>query len=70
MVLLGLLELKDVSWVGFNGAEMFCRVCRGNISTSFAAAKFPPGEIQPSDATHFEVRCQLFVRVLTFAADL
>ena len=28
---------------------------RGSISTNFAAAKFPPGEIQPSDTTHFEV---------------
>ena len=28
---------------------------RGNISTNFTAAKFPPGEIQPSDTTHFEV---------------
>ena len=37
-------------------AGTLCLVCRGNISTSFMAAKFPPGEIQPSDATHFEVR--------------
>ena len=37
-------------------ADMLCLACRGNISTSFAAAKFPPGEIQPSDATHFEVQ--------------
>ena len=28
---------------------------RGNISINFTAAKFPPGEIQPSDTTHFEV---------------
>ena len=31
--------------------------CRGSISTHFMAAKFPPGEVQPSDATHFEARC-------------
>ncbi|KAK9834175.1 hypothetical protein WJX81_005389 [Elliptochloris bilobata] len=28
----------------------------GSISTNFTAANFPPGEIQPNDATHFEVR--------------
>lgn len=29
---------------------------RGSIKTSFTAVQFPPGEIQPSDTTHFEVR--------------
>ncbi|KAK9836324.1 hypothetical protein WJX81_005312 [Elliptochloris bilobata] len=28
----------------------------GSISTDFMAAKFPPGQIQPSDTTHFEVK--------------